>query len=209
MKKHLSMFLVLMSAGACLAEDPAPEAVAEPGEKKPVPGLAFGVVGPVDASFAAGIERWVEENTAMQLENVGVIEADMSSFDAVAEAAGKKMPEAGVGMVVLMEGPEELTAHGVHNQQAKVVVINVRVFRDADETKFIWRVERQAMRGVGYLMGLDLSPNPQSVMSPYATLEDLDRIGRNFDPPWLVNLQNRAREIGIPLDEESGFFMLR
>ena len=58
-------------------------------------------------------------------------------------------------------------------------------------------------------MGLEPSPNPLSAMTHYSTLEELDQIGRNLDPPWLIKLQEKAVEWGIEIDTEGPYYMLR
>jgi predicted Zn-dependent protease len=79
----------------------------------------------------------------------------------------------------------------------------------AEDETYARRLERQVIRGICLLMGLDYSPNPESAMTWYSSLEELDQIGRNLDPPWLIRLQERARELGIPLDPESPYNMFR
>ena len=71
------------------------------------------------------------------------------------------------------------------------------------------RLERQVIRAICTLLGLEQSPNPQSAYSPYETLEQLDMIGRNLDPPWQKKMQERARELGLAIDADNPYFMLR
>jgi len=40
-------------------------------------------------------------------------------------------------------------------------------------------------------------------MFGYSAREELDLIGRNLDPPWLMRLQEKAVEYGVPLNPDN------
>jgi hypothetical protein len=64
------------------------------------------------------------------------------------------------------------------------------------------------MRGIGLLLDVPQVPNPQSAMWSYRTMEELDWMGRNFDPPSLMKLQQNAIVMGLPLIKDSPFLII-
>jgi len=109
-------------------------------------------------------------------------------------------------VVVLWMPSSDIMNHGAHFPAQRVVVANMKPMisgDDVDDEKMGRRVERQAIRGVCILMGLEPSPVPQSAMFAYSSRDELDQIGRNLDPPWQIRLQRRAEQLGIRVDPEN------
>jgi hypothetical protein len=190
------LLLVVFACGAC----------AEPAAKNPV---ALIPLGSVDAALVQRAKDWAESNLAVPVPvREGRSEPVASLDEALAWGRTQLKPE-DVGLVVLAWPSEDIKNHGVFNGPERLAVVNVRAMKTedvADET-YARRVERQVMRGIGMLVGLDASPNPQSAMTTYSSMEELDQIGRNYDPPWLIKFQDRARDLGIPVDTNSPFYM--
>ena len=111
---------------------------------------------------------------------------------------------------MLIHPKEPTAAHGVLRPEQGVAIINVPAMQadGAADEKVQMRLERQVIRGICMLMGLESSPNPFSAMATYNTMAELDGIGRNLDPPWLVRLQKTALEKGLEPDRDSVFYML-
>ena len=53
------------------------------------------------------------------------------------------------------------------------------------------------MRGAAFMFGLTSDPDPHCVMHDYVTLDDLDKIGTNFSPPWLDRFIKAAQAKGM------------
>lgn len=174
--------------------------------------VSLTVAGEVDAALVERGRQWAIDNLAIPVPRAPDIplEGPVESLDRVAEAAGPLIPEDSLGWVVLYGADTEIATHGIYRPDLKVVVVNVKpLLEGGDAEKIGRRIERQVIRGICLLMGMDYSPNPESAMTYYGSLEELDAIGRNLDPPWLMKLQERAREWGIPLDPESPYNMFR
>ncbi|MBW7907573.1 MAG: hypothetical protein H3C50_01450 [Kiritimatiellae bacterium] len=172
--------------------------------------VVLATAGPVSAEILARVKNWGESQLAIPVPVVESLDVKGESFDEVAEAAGKRLAPEDLGVVVLLLSEMPLPNHGVYRPDLRVVVVNVNLMEEgADAEKFGRRMERQVIRGIGTLMGLELSPNPQSAMAMYSNMDELDQIGRNLDPPWLLRLQNRAIELGIPVDPDNPYNMIR
>jgi hypothetical protein len=82
----------------------------------------------------------------------------------------------------------------VVDPKKKLALINVDFLKTGidDATvgnnKFLWRVEREAMKSVGLLMGLMPCFNPHCVLSNHVGLDGLDKKGRNLCPPCRMKL---------------------
>ena len=168
--------------------------------------------GDVDDHLAERAQQWAEANLAMPVPLLRSQPAmQLGSFDEVAQAAAAMLETNRVGLVVIWRPNSEVNNHGAHFPDLRISIANLNPMFTADtEAETIERrVERQVIRGVCLLFGLEPSPNPFSAMFAYDNIEQLDQIGRNLDPPWLNRIQERARDRGIPLDTESEKFMLR
>ncbi len=167
-------------------------------------------VGEIDAALVDRLKQWAESQLALPLPLAETLSPSNTTLEGVAIAAAELMQPEDAGMVVLHASASLDEPNGIFRPDLRVVVINVPDMREgADDETFARRLERQVIRGVGVLLGLEWSPNPESAMAPYGTLEELDRIGRNLDPPWLLKLQEKAVFLGLPLDPDNPFNLLR
>jgi hypothetical protein len=227
-------FLIMMAVGFFSAASSADETVTEVAPDVPVadthvvaaedetsPGsevavsarLPVAVVsfGDVDDAIAQRAQQWAELNLAIPVPLLrtepGV---QLATFEEVTAAAVNIMETNRLGLVVLWRPSSDINNHGAHYPDKRVAVVNLNPMLtvDTDAEKIERRIERQVIRGVCMLMGLEPSPNPFSAMFNYSNLEELDAIGRNLDPPWLKRLQLKALEYGIPVDQESVFNMI-
>ena len=193
------------------AEVAVPESTETPNVPKlaklPVAVVCF---GDVDDALAQRAQKWAQDNLAIPVPLLpSVPAAQFATFEEVTAAATAMMETNRVGLVVLWHPTSSINNHGAHYPELHVAVANLNpmLTPDTDSEKIERRVERQVVRGICMLMGLEPSPNPYSAMFNYSNLEELDAIGRNLDPPWLKRLQEKAIEYGIPVDKESVFNM--
>ena len=179
----------------------------EPAARRPIMLMKAGEIG---QPLVDRLKQWVETELALPLPVAESLEPDDTSLEASAAAAAARLAPEDLGAIVLntRAGGEE--PHGIYRPDLRVVVINVTDMREgADEETLARRLERQVIRGVGVLLGLSWSPNPESAMAAYTTLAELDQMGRNLDPPWLIKLQERARDLGLPLDPDNPNNLIR
>lgn len=169
--------------------------------------------GNMDEALLMRLRDWAQEQLALSVPLAESLElGSVSDLNDVVEQAASRVGADGLGAVVLFVSTNDVPHHGVYRPEQRVVVINVNAMRagaGADDEVLARRLERQVIRGICTLLGLDQSPNPQSAYSPYETLEQLDQIGRNLDPPWQKKMQERARELGLAIDADNPYFMLR
>lgn len=173
-------------------------------------GLAIGVIGSMPCDQVERVRAFVEKNTAIavrQLDTVEPAEPAALLEDAAAWVDDRREPRDAC-VVWFYTGDESSEEHAIYQHEQATAVVNVNALMTDDEEVYMRRLERLAMRSVGLLLDVPPVPNPQSAMFSYRTLEELDRMGRNFDPPSLMRLQENAVDKGIPLIEPSPFLML-
>lgn len=206
--KNLVLVLALIGLGtACATRMPDGPRAAPEGARNPV---VLVRAGELDEALLQRLRNWGQDQLAIAVPLAESLEVpDGASLEAVAEAASQRLAPEDLGAVVLYVAKGDVRHHGVLQPEHRVVVVNVNTMREgADDEKLARRLERQVIRGIGLLMGLDLSPNPHSAMADYQSLEELDAIGRNLDPPWQLKLQERARDLGLSVDPDNPYYML-
>ena len=166
--------------------------------------------GPVDAALVAHLASWAKSNLALPVEMKAPLAAAVTNIDQACATAVQPRAAREVLQVVLFQTEEESIAHGVLRPEQGVALVNVGAMR-ADQPpadKLQARMERQVIRAICLLMGLESSPNPFSAMTTYRSMEELDAIGRNLDPPWLVKLQHAAEAKGLAVNRDNPFCMI-
>lgn len=116
--------------------------------------------------------------------------------DAMAEWAQGIRAESDVLLIVLTRldrVTEPLTVHA----GKRLAVVNVSPLETDDAGQFARRVERMVMRGVAFAIGLPPTPDPFCVTRDFRHIEELDRMGRNYSPPWQGRFAEKAAAIGL------------
>ena len=203
MCKHLlAAALLFLAIAHVRAEDEAVPAVRNP--------VTLTKVGEVDAALVDRLKNWVESQLAIPLPLAESLTTTTATLEDAAKAAAERLVPEDLGVIVLQATASTEEPNGIFRPDLRVVVVNVADMREgADDETFARRLERQVIRGVGVLLGLEWSPNMESAMAYYETMEELDQMGRNLDPPWLLKLQERARSLGLPLDPDNPCNLLR
>lgn len=167
-------------------------------------------MGPVSTQAVAHVAGWARTNLALPVIVGAPLAEQVKTIEEAIALGTQKRPPQQVGLVILIQPQETSSAHGVLRPEHGVAIINVAAMQvdGAAAATVQARLERQVIRGICMLMGLESSPNPFSAMAVYSSLAELDSIGRNLDPPWLVRLQKAALEKGLELDRENPFYML-
>jgi len=200
MKIHM-LCLLLLLASLSKAEDT--EILAR--------GIALVPVGPVEPALVERVRAFVESNTCVPVRiRKGDIVLKGSLYETMQGAAVAK-EVADEMLVVLVWGGKEWPEHAVYDYAQMTGAVNVRLLLEHDEPEPEMaerRVEKLVMRSVGLLMDVPQVPNPQSAMFAYQNMEELDAIGRNFDPPSLLRFQENVLKRGIQLIEDCSFNMM-
>jgi len=106
----------------------------------------------------------------------------------------KKPHDAALIALAEMEGSGE---HLAVFASEGIAMINVPALYTEDAIKYERRIERQVMRAAAFAFGLPPTPDPFCVTRDYRSLEDLDRMGRNFSPPWQGRFAEEAAGRGL------------
>lgn len=121
--------------------------------------------------------------------------AEPTDFEALATAALAARDDADVALIVLSELDE--ADHLRANAEICMGMVNVKPLHTNDAELFARRIERMVMRAAAFSFGLEPTPDPYCVTRDYRSLEDLDRMGRNFSPPWQGRYATEAAKRGL------------
>ena len=122
--------------------------------------------------------------------------AGKESFQPLEKAALRIKTDADVSMIVLagINGEEKhLEVYAADG----VALINIQPLTTDDAETFARRIERQVMRAAAFVFEMPPTPDPFCVTRDYRSLEDLDRMGRNFSPPWMGRFADEAAKRGL------------
>ncbi len=216
MIRGLLCLLLLISSAGVQAQDPV-EPAADPVGEQVKPGVvwlppAIVAFGDVDDHLVTRTREWAGKNLAIPVEVLPAQPMNqLGSLDEVSQVAAAMLETNRIGIVVVWRPNSEVMNHGAYYPELRVAVVNLNpmLTPETDSEIIERRIDRQVIRGICMMFGLEPSPNPYSAMFNYQTLEDLDTIGRNLDPPWLIRLQEKAVELGIPVDAENEFNMIQ
>jgi len=124
-------------------------------------------------------------------------------FQTLEKSALRIKTDADVSLIVLagINGEEK---HLVVYAKDGVALINAQpLYTDNAET-FARRIERQVMRAAAFVFELPPTPDPFCVTRDYRSLEDLDRMGRNYSPPWMGRFADEAEKRGLEAIHRGG-----
>ena len=116
-------------------------------------------------------------------------------FQTLENAAVRVKHENEVAYIVVAEldGDEHLKV----NADNGIALINARALSSDDAEIFAKRIRRMVMRAAAFSLGLPPTPDPFCVTRDYRSLEDLDRMGNNYSPPWQARFADEAAERGL------------
>jgi hypothetical protein len=124
--------------------------------------------------------------------------AGKETFQAMEKSARRVKTEADVTLIVLA-GFNGESQHLAVFPKSGIALINTQPLYTDDAETFARRVERQVMRAAAFTFELPPTPDPFCVTRDYRSLEDLDRMGRNFSPPWQSRYADEAARRGLRL----------
>ena len=150
----------------------------------------------VDAAMLEQVRAFAEQELRVP---VRVIEnpklAGLGDFQALEDAAGQAKHEKDVAYIVVakMDGDEHLKV----DADRGIAIINARALYTADTKVFTGRIRRMVMRSAAFSLGLPPTPDPYCVTRDYRSLQDLDRMGNNYSPPWQDRFAKEAAKRGL------------
>ncbi len=116
------------------------------------------------------------------------------------------IPEPGIVTVVLSPRLEE-GKHAVVLPEKQLGFIHVGLLVPEQNEKTLRRLDRQAIRIVGFSLGVPPQPIPFCALFPYKDMEQLDQIGRGFSPPAMAQYRAALEKRGLPLSEAAETFL--
>lgn len=200
-KTFLMVLTGVLAAASCLAaEEAAPAPAAAPAKS-----IGVIAVGQVDAALVDRVATFVRNETQLP---VRVLPAREPVGKALAdEAAGvaEAMTDADVCVVALVDAEGEDQPALSMAPAERVALVNARALLAgaADDEAGARRLEKEAMRSVGALLGAAECPNQQCALWNHGTAEELDLKSRSFCPPCLQKVQDLGKGRGLPVTDRS------
>lgn len=190
MKKSLVIVFVLfafMFSG--VAEEPATS----------YEGVAIGVIGDWTSEYVERVRAFVQANTRIPVRLIEPVYVSADTLGGTLDVVAAFRGAEDAVVVFLYAGQGEFEEHTVYRYEQKAGIVNLRPLFDEEEETYLRRVEKLAIRSVALLFDVPLVPNPHSALWTYRTMEELDFMGRNLDPPSQMRLQQNAEALGITL----------
>lgn len=180
------IYLVLMGAvlAGCMKQGP---------EEKT---LTLVNTGAVEPQVLESIRKFAQEQLRVP---VRIVENPKLSapadFQTLEKAARKKKSENDVAYIVVtaLDSDEHMKVF----VESGVCVVNTRPLQCEDASKYAKRIQRMVMRSAAFVFGLEPTPDPFCVTRDYSSLEDLDRMGNNYSPPWQARYAEEAAKRGL------------
>ena len=122
--------------------------------------------------------------------------ARSKSFQALEKAALRIKTDADISFIVLAGINGEEKHLEVYAEDGVALVNTQSLYTDETET-FARRMERMVMRAAAFVFDMPPTPDPFCVTRDYRSLEDLDRMGRNYSPPWMGRFADEAAKRGL------------
>lgn len=121
--------------------------------------------------------------------------AGLAGFQTLEKAAIKKKHKQDISYIVLskFDGKEPLKVY----PKSGVAIVNVQAIYTDDAEKFARRIQRMVMRAAAFVFEMPPTPDPFCVTRDYRSLDDLDRMGMNYSPPWQARYADEAAKRGL------------
>ncbi len=168
-------------------------------------GVTLVAVGNMEDDLIERIHEFVVLNSAIPTRVLRRDAAADGSLAGEGRAFADVKDDRDIALVVWVTPGEREDEHIAYLQDEGIAVVNVGALRVDNEEQFARRMEKMTMRALAVLLGVEPVPNPQSALFTYTSIEELDAMGRNYDPPSLMRVQERAVQRGVQLIEDSPF----
>lgn len=168
------------------------------------PAHRFLLVAPLNMADAPveRVQGWMASNLHYPVEVIRLPDWGGETAAEQAEALAE-LPREGVIVTVVMSTRLEEAKHAVILPERMLGVMNVAVLLEGGEERDLRRLDRQAIRIVGFALGVPPQPIPFCALAPYRTTAELDQIGRGFSPPAMAQYRAALVERNIPLSPEA------
>jgi len=151
----------------------------------------------VDAELLERVRAFAEKELHVPVRAIEKpLLAGKESFHALEKSALRIKTDADIEFIVLagINGEED---HLSVFETDGIALINTQPLYTDDAEKFARRIERMVMRAAAFVFELPPTPDPFCVTRDYRSLEDLDRMGGNYSPPWMARFADEAVKRGL------------
>ena len=150
----------------------------------------------VDSGLLEQVRAFAENQLRVPVRLINLPElAGKESFQALGKDAAALKSELDAAYIVIAELPGE--EHLKVNPDTGIAIINSKALYTDDVDKFTGRIRRMVMRAAAFSFGLEPTPDPFCVTRDYRSLDDLDRMGNNYSPPWQFRYAQEAEKRGL------------
>jgi len=116
------------------------------------------------------------------------------------------LEQPGIFTVVMSSALDE-GKHAVVLPEQYIGFMNVGLLAPEVNETNLRRLDRQAIRIVGFGLGVPPQPIPFCALFPYQDMAQLDQIGRGFSPPAMAHYRAALEKKGIPLSVAAEQFL--
>lgn len=151
----------------------------------------------VDAGTLEALRSYAERELFVPVDARDDTAIKGNSLQEIGKSAAARKQANDVCMVVLVNSVADERLHAKIMTNEQVAVVNVAALRSEDPVKSMRRLQRWTLRGTAFLFGIGPDFDPHCVMHDYVTLEELDKLGLNFSPPWMEMVRKAAGMRGL------------
>jgi hypothetical protein len=182
------------------------ESTALASSSEPVKAVALANDTAVDSNLVARIREFVRVELGITVRAFDAKAPQKKALHELGPYYRGQMATNDLFMVAMVVAGDDVKPHMAIMPESGIAVINVSALSAKDPEKYARRIERQVMRAIAFLLGMPQSPDPRDVTHPYNTIEELDKIGRNFNAPSQSCFEKAAEAARLlpPLETESG-----
>ena len=151
----------------------------------------------VDAELLERVRSFAEEQLHVPVRTLEKPKlAGKESFQSLEKAALRVKTDADISFIVIAGFNDDEKHLEVYAEKGMAIINAQPLFTDEAEV-FARRIERQVMRAAAFVFEMPPTPDPFCVTRDYRSLEDLDRMGRNYSPPWMGRFADEAKKRGL------------
>lgn len=165
----------------------------EPGAKC----IALANVKAIDGELLERIRSFAQAEMDVRVRSFDINTAAVTNLQETGKQLAAQKGSNDVCMIALVLPETEMSLHLAVLSDIQVAIVNVKALYNGDKEKYARRIERQVMRGAGFLFGLEPALDPHCVTRNYSSLEEFDQMGRNFFPPWKDKFTREATRRGL------------
>lgn len=152
--------------------------------------------GAVNAELLERVRAFAEKELHVRVRTEeNQLLAGPKDFQTLEKAAEKAKSESDITFIVLADLPHD--EHLKVYPESGIGIVNAQPLQTDDAEKFARRIQRMVMRAAAFCFELPPTPDPFCVTRDYRSLEDLDRMGINYSPPWQKRYADEAAKRGL------------